>query len=160
LKSTKAELLGVISQFDEKNINTIPFEGSWTSGQVAEHVLKSAAAMAGALNGPAEPAGRNPEQHIQLLSQVFLNFDHKLNSPDFIIPSNEPKEKQKLVNALEETFDSIVLTAASGNLDLICIGFEMPTLGTLSRKEIIWFTIVHTQRHIHQLKNIAKHFEN
>lgn len=159
LVSTKVELLEALDQFSDENINTIPFEGSWTAGQVAEHVLKSASAMAGALNGPGEPAERDPEQHIELLSQVFLNFDHKLNSPDFILPSNEPKEKQKLVKALEETFDNIILAASTRNLDLICTAFEMPTLGTLSGKELSWFTIVHTKRHIHQLKNIAGRME-
>ncbi len=160
LKSTKAELLGVIGRFEDENINTIPFEGSWTGGQVAEHVLKSASAVAGALNGPTEPADRDPAQHIPLFEQIFLDFNHKLKSPDFILPSDEPKDRKKMLNALNEAFSDIEEAASPGDLDLICTAFEMPTIGRLSRKELISFTIVHTQRHIHQLKNIEKYFEN
>jgi hypothetical protein len=156
LESTKTELLETLGRFSDQNINTVPFEGSWTGGQVAEHILISASAVAGALGGPAEPADRDPEQHIQLFEQVFLNFDHKLKSPDFILPSDEPKNKQAMLNALGETFTNIEHAATKGELDLICTGFDMPTIGKLSRKELIFFTIVHTKRHIHQLKNIIE----
>src|SRR4051812_7555959 len=107
LKSTKIELLETLGRFTGKNINTIPFEGSWTGGQVAEHVLMSSSAVAGALSGPAEAAERDPNQHIELFSQVFLNFDHKLKSPDFILPSDRPKDKQLLIQSLKETFEKI-----------------------------------------------------
>ncbi|HJP62178.1 MAG TPA: DinB family protein [Mucilaginibacter sp.] len=159
LALTKADLLETLDQFSNHSINVIPFEDSWTAGQVAEHVFMSASAVASALNGPVKAADRDPEQHIQLFSQIFLNFDHKLKSPDFIIPSDEPKDKQALIDSLRETFNSIEHSANSGNLDMICTTFDMPTLGTLSREELIWFTTVHTQRHIHQLKNIAGELE-
>lgn len=155
LESTKTELLETLGQFSDQSINKIPFEGSWTAGQVAEHVLKSSSAVAGALNGPTEPADRDPGQHILLFGQIFLNFDHKLKSPDFILPSEEPKDRKTMINALNETFSEIEKAASSGDPDLICTAFEMPTIGKLSRKELISFTIVHTKRHIHQLKNIA-----
>src|SRR3569833_1562006 len=154
LISTKNELLEVLSRFSAQNLNAIPFEGSWTGGQVAEHVLISSSAVAGALSGPTEAAERNPQQHIELFSQEFLNFDHKLKSPDFILPSDEPKDKQALVQSLKETFEKIEEAASTGDLNLICTSFDMPTIGKLSRSELAWFTIVHTKRHIHQLKNI------
>ncbi|HVW12585.1 MAG TPA: DinB family protein [Mucilaginibacter sp.] len=159
LAATREELIRVLEPFNQESINSVPFEGSWTAGQVAEHVLMSASGVAKALTGPFAPADRNPEQHIELFSQIFLNFEHKLNSPDFIIPSDEAKDKQTLLNSLNEAFCSIEDAAGLGDLDRICTAFEMPTLGTLSKKELIWFTIVHTKRHIHQLKNIADHLE-
>jgi hypothetical protein len=155
LKLTKAELLETLDQFSDQDINKVPFEGSWTAGQVAEHVLRSISAVAAALNGPTKPADRNPEQHIQLFSQVFLDFGHKLNSPDFILPSNEPKNRQSLMRDLGGKLNEIEQAITKSNLDAIRTAFEMPTIGTLSGKELAWFTIVHTKRHIHQLKNIA-----
>jgi hypothetical protein len=155
ITSVKVELLDALSRFSDQSLNIVPFEGSWTAGQAGEHVLLSVSAMSNALNGPVKPADRDPEQYNQLFSNLFLNFGHKLNSPDFIIPSDEPKYKQVLIKALEEKFNIIKHSAASGDLEAICTSFEMPTVGTLSKKEIIWFTIVHTKRHIHQLKHIA-----
>jgi len=160
LKSTKMELLETLGRFSVQNINMVPFEGSWTSGQVAEHVLMSSSAVAAALTGPTEVAERDPDQHIELFSQVFLNFDHKLKSPDFILPSGDPKDKNLIMQSLKDTFEDMERAAGSGDLELICTSFEMPTIGKLSRRELTWFTIVHTKRHIHQLKNIITELGN
>jgi hypothetical protein len=159
LLATKKNLLQALDSFDQDNINIVPFEGSWTGGQVARHVLKSASGVLDALNGPVKRAERDPSQHLKLLSDIFLNFDIKMKSPDFVLPDEEPKDKGILINLLEDTFDGIIKVAESEDLDVICTTFEMPSLGFLSRREFIGFTIVHTQRHIHQLKNISNHLK-
>jgi hypothetical protein len=157
IASTKEALINVLNSFDEQNINQVPFEGSWTAGQVAEHVLKSASGVLAALEGNTRPADRDPEQNVAQLRELFLNFEIKMQSPDFIIPSNEPKDKDFLIKALSKTFDGIEKSAANDDLTLICTTFEMPVMGYLSRSEFINFTAVHTQRHIHQLGNILDH---
>jgi hypothetical protein len=159
LLTTKNNLLQILDSFDIENINTVPFEDSWTAGQVARHVLKSASGVSAALNGPAKTADRDPGQHLKLLGDIFLNFDIKMKSPDFVLPDDEPKDKVVLIRLLGETFDGIIKVTESDDLDMICTTFEVPNLGFLSRKEFIWFTIVHTQRHIHQLKNILNHLK-
>ena len=160
LFSTKTLLLEALDRFNDQNFNSIPVTGGWTGGQVAEHVLLSASGIADAVNGPVKPADRDPEQHIKLLGDIFLNFDMKLKSPDFILPSDTPKDKKVIIQQLEEIFDRIIQVAGPDDLDVICTTFEMPTLGLLSKKEFIWFTIVHTKRHIHQLNNILDHIKN
>jgi len=160
LFSTKAALLKALDRYTEQNFNSVPAVGGWTGGQVAEHVFLSASGVADALYGSVKLADRDPEQHIKLLGDIFLNFDMKLKSPDFIVPSDKPKEKKVLISSLGEVFDRIILAAESNDLDVICTMFEMPTLGMLSKKEFIWFTIVHTKRHIHQLNNILDHIKN
>jgi hypothetical protein len=157
LLETKNELLKVLNAFSDGVINTVPFEGSWTPGQVAEHILISASGVSSALKGDAKPSYRDPELHIKLLGDAFLNFDVKMRSPDFVLPTEKKKDKQDLISSLTATFDELVKAAGSDDLDQICVTFEMPTLGTLSKKELLYFVLVHTQRHIHQLKNIAKH---
>jgi hypothetical protein len=157
LLETKNELLKVLNAFSDGVINIVPFEGNWTPGQVAEHILISASGVSSALKGEAKTAFRDPEQHIKLLGDVFLNFDVKMKSPDFVLPTNKGKDKQELIMALTNTFDELVKTADSDDLNQICVTFEMPTLGTLSKKELLYFVLVHTRRHIHQLKNIANH---
>lgn len=157
LLETKNELLKAIDAFSNVTLNVVPFEGSWTPGQVAEHILISASGVSTALKGEAKPANRDPEQHIQLLGDVFLNFDVKMKSPEFVLPTEKVKDKQKLIMTLTATFDELIQAAGADDLDEICVTFEMPTLGTLSKKELLYFVLVHTQRHIHQLKTISKH---
>lgn len=157
LLEIKNELLKALNAFSNETLNNIPFEGSWTAGQVAEHILISASGVSAALKGEAKPAYRDPEQHVKLLGDVFLNFDVKMKSPDFVLPTEKKKDKQELTSSLTKIFDELIKAAKSDDLDQICVTFEMPTLGTLSKKELIYFVLVHTKRHIHQLKNIAKH---
>ena len=159
IADTKEALLNALNKFDNQNINTIPFEGSWTGGQVAEHVLKSASGVLAALEGDTRPADRDPEQNVAQLRELFLNFGIKFKSPDFIVPSDDPKDKDFLIKALKKTFEGIEKNTASDDLSRICTTFEMPALGYLSRSEFINFTYAHTQRHTHQLNNILDHLK-
>ena len=160
LLTTKTALLEALDRYSDQNFNTVPAKGGWTGGQVAEHVLLSASGVADALDGPVKLADRDPEQHVKLLGDIFLNFEMKLKSPDFILPSDAPKDKTVFIHLVGEVFDRIIRVAESNDLDVICTTFEMPTLGMLSKKEFIWFTIVHTKRHIHQLINILSQIKN
>jgi hypothetical protein len=157
IMETKKELLKVLNLFDKENINTVPFEGSWTGGQVAEHVLKSASGVLETLNATVKPTGRNPEENVKQLGDIFLNFDIKMKSPDFILPSDDPKNKKALVQSLGETLDGIKKVAETKDLTATCTAFSMPVLGELTRIEFVKFTIFHTKRHTHQLNNIINH---
>jgi hypothetical protein len=41
LKVTLDELVELLSTFDQKGFNIIPFEGSWTAGELSQHLVKS-----------------------------------------------------------------------------------------------------------------------
>src|SRR4051794_11876395 len=107
ITNTKNELLKALDLFDQQNINTIPFEGSWTGGQVAEHVLKSLSGALQNVSGPVKSTERDPAEYVKPLGDAFLNIDIKMKSPDFIIPSDEPKDKASLMAALETALDGI-----------------------------------------------------
>ncbi|MGZ3812826.1 MAG: DinB family protein, partial [Mucilaginibacter sp.] len=133
-----------------------PFEGSWTGGQVAEHVLKSVSGILENIKGTTVPTERNPGEHVKQLGDFFLNMDIKMKSPDFILPSNTPKNKSMLMASLEETLERIESTAVTDDLSVSCTTFEMSMLGPLTKLEWISFASFHTQRHTNQLKNIIK----
>ncbi|NIG56545.1 DinB family protein [Chitinophaga sp. Cy-1792] len=146
-----AELQQTLAAFTTEQLNTIPFEGSWTAAQVAEHIQKSV--NADVLYGKVE---KRPAQEDKLegLRKIFLNFDIKMQSPDFIIPSGRFHEKEALLADLSERWQRISVAAQTLDLSLTCLDFEMPGMGYLTRYELIGFFVVHTTRHIHQLKKI------
>lgn len=39
IETTFGHLIDELSKFDESTLNQIPFEGSWTAGQTAEHII-------------------------------------------------------------------------------------------------------------------------
>jgi hypothetical protein len=159
IAEAKDEFLKALDLFDQDDINTVPFEDSWTGGQVAEHILKSVSGILETLNGPFVTTSRNPEEYVKMLGEVFLNMDIKMKSPDFIIPSDSPKNKSFLLASLAKTFDGIGEAAGKDDLTETCTSFEMPTIGLLTKIEWIQFAGFHTKRHAQQLRNIANHLK-
>lgn len=155
VKTTSAELLELIDSFEQSSFNTVPFEGSWTPGQVVEHLLLSTSGIAKCVNGKTEPTQRDPAQFVAPLRDAFLDFSTKMKSPDFIIPSEEPKDKASLMRNLSEAWQTIAEAGSIKELDATCLDFKFPTLGYLTRLELISFCVVHTKRHIWQLKKMA-----
>jgi DinB superfamily len=152
LEGATKDLFQFISSFTQEEINKVPFEGSWTAGQVAEHLFRSDSSILAALYGTAKPAERQPDLHQEELKAVFLNFDIKQSGPEEIRPTGAWHEKEALLHSLEGTRARIFEAVSILDLSVLCIH---PALGELTRMEFIYFVIYHTQRHIHQLKNIS-----
>ena len=155
IESTASELLNTIDSFEQEVFNEVPFKDSWTPGQVTEHIFLSASGILNTVNGDTGATQRDPQQMVAPLRDAFLNFNIKMQSPDFILPSNEPKDKKTMLRSLKDTFTGLAQTAKTQDLNATCLDFDMPTVGKMTRIEWISFAVVHTQRHIWQLKKIA-----
>lgn len=153
LTDTRAELIKAISAIDQEKFNTVPFERSWTAAQVSEHILK--AVGADILYAETKPAERQPDEKVKAIADLFLNFEIKMQSPDFILPSDKPLNKHVMLAALEKTFDELINAARSLDLSQVCLVFEVPGFGQFTRLEFLWFFNVHARRHIRQINNIA-----
>ncbi|SEW42984.1 DinB superfamily protein [Chitinophaga sp. YR573] len=160
LHNTAAALIKILSSFNEEEMNMVPFEGSWTAGQVGEHIYKSVSGVSQVLQGAVAPTERNPGEKIKSIEDLFLNFNEKFKSPEFIIPSDHPHDKKLLLKCLTLTLDEVGENLKKQDQSVTCLEFAMPGFGELTRMEWNHFIIVHTQRHIHQLKNIAEKVKN
>lgn len=61
-----------------------------------------------------------------------------------------------LLQRIKENREKVSEAAKTLDLTMLCIIFQMPAVGFMTRWEWITFTDIHTQRHIHQLENILK----
>ena len=154
MDQTVNKLLQAVSAFPKKQFNTVPFEGSWTAAQVSDHILKSVSGVKKLLYAPTKPTDRLLDRKSEAIKSMFLDFETKMKSPEFVLPDNSPMEKEKLLNALEEIMVKMIEAIKTLNLSETCTAFELPGFGEFTRAEWIWFAIYHTQRHTHQLKNI------
>ena len=103
LDKTTKELLDTIDSFSQEQFNTIPFEGSWTAAQVAEHLWKSESGIPQVVEGTSRPTTeRQGDEKMEVIKSVFLDFTSKYASPEFILPSNERKEKGDLLKAFKK----------------------------------------------------------
>jgi hypothetical protein len=77
-----------------------------------------------------------------------------MKSPDFVVPPDTSYNKEELLHSLEDIKAKIKQAIETLDLTKTCLAFELPVYGFLTRLEAVYFILYHTQRHIHQLKNI------
>lgn len=154
LEQAKSGLLTALAAISDEQFNIVPFEGSWTAGQVSDHLLQSLGVEV--LYGQTEPTERAPDQNVAQLGAIFLDFSTKLQSPDFILPGDGPHDRQAYIKDLDNRFNKLIEAAKTLDLSQTCLDFKMPVMGALTRLEFLWFYVFHTKRHTYQLQNIAK----
>jgi hypothetical protein len=147
------ELITSLSLLDQDQLNMVPFNGSWTAAQVGEHLLKSYGIIE-VFRGTTTPTERPVDEKVSELKSVFLNYEIKMESPEFILPSEETINKNELLKGLEEQTKAIVNFILDKDLSLTCLDFEFPYQGHLTELEWVHFLYYHTQRHLNQLEKI------
>lgn len=147
-----SDMGGLMESLDETQVNTVPYEDSWTAGQLFNHVTKSINGMAGALLKESAPAERDPGEKIAGLRTAFLDFPTKMKSPDFIIPDDRSYQKQPTIEALKESSELLKENTGKANLNDLLTGLPM---GEVTKLELLHFLLYHTQRHLHQMHKIA-----
>lgn len=151
LDKTSSELQGIISSYNEKEINTVPVKGSWTAAQVADHLIKSNNSIGKALAIHSLQTRADADARKDELKNQFLDFTIKFQSPDFILPDKNYYEQGELMEDLFHSFKN--LHEKSSHTDL-SESINHPAFGEITKLELIYFVWYHTQRHLRQLKNI------
>lgn len=154
LTHTVGQLSITIASFDEADFNRIPFEGSWTAAQVAEHVLKSMTLIHQMLNGSAEQTTRNPEAHIAYLQEIMANMAVKAQSAPMLLPGEQPLSRSQIQERLMTAQDNFLADIRQLDLSETCTTLEFPGVGLMTRIEFISFAAFHAGRHCRQIENI------
>jgi len=156
LEAALGETVTLLSSFNEKELNTIPFEGSWTAAQVGRHLFKSENSIDQLIYTPSEPVDRAPDERAQWLKDLFLDFTTKMKSPDFILPEDKDYNKSELVTSLADVKGKVVEAAQTADLTYIAPLPEEHPLKGITKLEIVHFLTYHTMRHNHQLQKIKE----
>ena len=153
LNETTTEFVHLVSLFNSDEINRKPYEEGWTAAQVAEHITLSNIDIIEKMSAEGRKCEREPDAGVEKIRSIFLNFDKKLNSPDFILPTHDVYQREAIINNLTQSVDRLKQIAAKKD------PFEIINhriFGEITRIETIYFVIYHTQRHSHQLRKIQK----
>ena len=151
IKAAGADLRDQLSGLGADRINTVPFEGSWTAAQLADHVSKATAGLAATMAMEGEPTDRQPDERVDALKTTFLDFSLKMQSPDFIKPGPGPYQKEEILAALDNAFGTVGAVDANADMSVVLNGLPM---GPITKLELLHFVLYHTLRHNHQLENI------
>lgn len=152
LDETGSQLEELLSSLDDNELNIVPYEGSWTAGMLYRHITKVIGGMAGALQMPAKPAGRNTDERVPQLKKTFLDFSIKMKAPDMAVPEEAVYQKNDLRDKLDASLKNFKEVAGKQNPDELVTGLP---LGDITKQEILHFTLYHTQRHLHQMQKIV-----
>lgn len=150
------DFLHAFEKFSDEQVNTVPFEGSWTAGQVAEHIFKASSDVPAVLQGPTEPTQRPVDEKEAVLRSIFLDFSAKFKAPAFVVPSSGPHNREQLLESLRATMNNISSLSDSTDLTATCTSVSFPQLGQLTGQEWLYFVSIHLKRHTYQLQNIYK----
>jgi len=155
--NTTFRFFQLVSSMDEKQLNTIPFAGSWTAAQAAEHVTKSNESIFKSLKEKGRDPGRQPDQGVENLKNIFLNFDSRLQSPKFILPTKDRYQKEALLLNLEKSIEDL---KEAGHHEILNEMISHPVFGEVTKLELLHFVVYHTKRHVHQVENILQSVQN
>lgn len=153
LDETMTRLIEMVSSFTDAELNTIPFADSWTAGQVAEHLSKSNLQIWQTLHSGGETTERDPAQRAQELKTMFLDFSLKFTSAPAIAPTLDHYSKATLHSELTKSIEALKKSRSEANL---VEAMTIQRLGEITKLELLYLALYHTQRHIHQLETIRK----
>jgi len=156
--SATKRLLNLLNSLTQDQLNSQPIKHHWTAGQIGDHLYKSYN-ISHILMGKVTDTNRPPDQKLDEIQKLFLDFDIKMESPEAIIPSNDTIDKNILLNSLMEKIEWVNTHGKTLDLSKTCLDFAIPEYGPFTRFEWIGFNTVHTRRHIHQIEQIIKHIK-
>jgi hypothetical protein len=146
-----AAFIDLLLLFDQQQINTVPFEASWTAAQTGEHVFKSDSMLLSWLTSPTRPTQRPPDEQVAGIRALFLDFSTCMEAPDVIRPTEGTHDKEALVSALRSTRGRLRHIMLHDDLSHTV---KTPFFDTPTKLELVNFIVVHTKRHRHQLQKI------
>lgn len=136
-------------------INATPKVGTWTIGQLGQHV---ALASAGLPDQKNKAANRPADQFEKSIRDTFLDYTQQFKSPEFIDPEKKPYDKEVLLTALKNNKTLLLNIIKNEPLEYACLDVELPGWGHLTRYEWIKLIIYHVERHIKQLEKLQHSF--
>ncbi|MCV9927220.1 DinB family protein [Flavobacterium sp. LS1R49] len=157
---TFEQLNEILSSFSESELNTAPYKGSWTAGQVVQHLIMASSGYPEMCSGPTEPTTRKHDEKVKDIEAIFLDFSIKMQSPEFIIPPDIEYDKNSLTLSLQKIEEELLHISGTYDLTLTCLNFEIPPFGKFTIYEWINFSLIHIMRHTKQLNAIFKGLAN
>lgn len=161
LKISLAENTDVLSktiaEFPDEYFNAKINPDTWSAGEVLEHIYRAEFGIPRLFNGESQTASnRDTDFTIQKINQTLLDFTQKRKAGGVVLPKQDGKDKAALLQKFQTNRQSIANLSEEKPLDELCLKYENPIFGYLTRREWIHFIILHTERHLHQIQNIKE----
>lgn len=144
--------ISLIQEFPESKFNNKPDESTWSAAENVDHIIRSEFGTARLFNAATEQdPDRNSDAMIQKIETQFLDRGKKLQAFGVVLPSDGEKSKEDLIERFRTSRSQVIKLIKTQNMDEICLKFEHPLFGHMTRREWVHFNITHTKRHMDQI---------
>jgi uncharacterized damage-inducible protein DinB len=161
--ATRSRLLSMLEGLSDDQLNWKPDDATWSIAQVVQHVaiVESASAQMITLGLAQEP---NFVPRDIPLEEITLDRSKKLNAPDRIHPSPEPKTMAQLQEILHTSREQF-LAALNGIEDFSLLDKTSPprphpVFGQMSTGQWITAARLHEERHIQQIAELKERLQS
>lgn len=147
----------LIKDVPDKLFNTKLNKSTWSVAENIEHIIRSEFGTARLFTSATEEdLERNSEAKINEIRTRFLDRSENLQAFGVVLPTEGDKTKDELIQKFKASRAQVSELIETQNLDEICMRFEHPLFGHMTRWEWINFNIVHTERHMLQIKQLLE----
>lgn len=144
-----------INEFSETQFNVKPNTDSWSAAEVLEHVYRSEFGVPRLFTGETRKVSdREPDALVAKMKARFLESDTKMKASGVILPTEGQKSKKDLIEKFRANRQKISDLIDELPPDELCLKFEHPVFGLLTRMEWVHFNMIHSLRHMKQLERI------
>jgi hypothetical protein len=152
LQLSTSLLLKFFSSFDSEEFNKRAADGSWTPGEIAEHLLRLDIAINRILQGSSIAANRAADEKSANIKHVFLNLERKLQAPREIQPTDTIKDPFSIIAKIRGERHKMIEMVETKDLSEICTSFSHHAFGEMTGLEWIYLSIYHAERHMLHLE--------
>jgi uncharacterized damage-inducible protein DinB len=161
--ATRSRLLSMLDGLTDHQLNWKPDDFTWSIAQVVQHIATAEGGAAQTITlGLAQEPNFVPRDIP--LKQLLLDRSKKVNAPDRLRPSADPKTMAQLKEILDTSrekflgaLDSIKNIAL---LDKTSPPISHPVFGQMSTRQWITAALFHEERHIQQIEELKKRLDS
>ncbi len=152
-EANTVSFIELIKKFPDSYFNSKPNDSTWSAAENVDHIIRSEFGTARLFNsGSKKDPTRDTEEKIKNIETQFLDRTQKFQAFGVVLPSDGEKSKNELIMKFQKSREQITELLQIQDLDEVCMRFEHPLFGHLTRREWIHFNIVHTKRHMAQIE--------
>ena len=136
----------------------LPLEGNrWSAAQVMEHIVITAGLVAGLIDRQGKACTkRQPDAKITEMETLLTDDNLKFSANDPMLPGDTLPARIQQIEIFRSIQGNILSLAKSLDINQLVHTAKHPKFGELTRKEWIWYHILHTRRHTRQLQRISQ----
>ena len=141
---------------DEHIFDNKPSDNEWSVKDCCEHIIIIEKALTYIFQGNIEKTTKDPERKIELIRNVFQDFEKKYPAPEPFRPAGAVQNKAEVKEKFSKTRNELLRIGDKMNWIDVCLDFRHAGFGVMTRVEWIYFCIYHTERHLNHRRSVVE----